>query len=129
MVKVSLKAGIEYTTNAGDIDQEVATQIEKEVMLQYRLAQIFREIQMNSQSMVLPLQNDVDAAIFATTGENAVGTGSTTGLVTEAGGTAGTFEANQIILQAHRMISTTFMDNHIDEEVLVNLMPMMTEKV
>jgi len=122
------KAGIEYTTNAGDIDQEVATQIEKEVMLQYRLAQIFREIQMNSQSMVLPLQNDVDAAIFATTGENAVGTGSTTGLA-EAGGTAGTFEANQTILQAHRMISTTFMDNHIDEEVLVNLMPMLTEGV
>ena len=122
------KAGIEYTTNAGDIDQEVATQIEKEVMLQYRLAQIFREIQMNSQSMVLPLQNDVDAAIFATTGENAVGTGSTTGLA-EAGGTAGTFEANQTILQAHRMISTTFMDNHIDEEILVNLMPMLTEGV
>ena len=122
------KAGIEYTTNAGNIDTEVATQIEKEVMLQYRLAQIFREIQMNSQSMVLPLQNDVDAAIFATTGENAVGTGSTTGLA-EAGGTAGTFEANQTILQAHRMISTTFMDNHIDEEVLVNLMPMLTEGV
>ena len=122
------KAGIEYTSNAGDIDQEVSRQIEKEVQLQYRLAQIFREVQMNSASMVMPLQNDVEKAIFATTGENAVGTGSTTGLA-EAGGTAGTFEANQKILQAHRMISTTFMDNHIDEEVLVNLMPMLTEGV
>jgi len=122
------KAGIEYTTNAGDIDQEVSRQIEKEVQLQYRLAQIFREVQMNSASMVMPLQNDVEKAIFATTGENAVGSGSTTGLA-EAGGTAGTFEANQKILQAHRMISTTFMDNHIDEEVLVNLMPMLTEGV
>lgn len=126
------KAGIEYTTNAGDIAQEVSTQIEKEVMLQYRLAQIFREIQMNSATMVLPLQNDVDKAVFSTGGEAALGTGSTTGLTEQiagASGTTGTFEANQVILAAHRMISTTFMDNHIDEEVLVNLMPMLTEGV
>lgn len=134
------KAGISYpaaqdvAANDSLLNVQVSTAIEKEVMLQYRVAQIFREIQMNSQSTVMPLQKDTGKAIFSTGGESELGVGGTansgagTGL-SEAGGTAGTYAANQVILQAHRMISTTFMDNHVDEEILVNLMPMLTEGV
>ena len=134
------KAGIEYpdaqAVAADDslLNVTVSTAIEKEVQLELRLAQIFREIPMNTQSMVLPLQKDTGLAVFHTGGESELGVGGTansgagTGLA-EAGGTAGTYQAGQVILQAHRLISTTFMDNHVDEEVLVNLMPMLTEGV
>ena len=134
------KAGIEYpdaqavASDDSLLNVTVSTAIEKEVMLELRLAQIFREIPMNTHSMVLPLQKDTGLAVFHTGGESELGVGGTansgagTGLA-EAGGTAGTYQAGQVILQAHRLISTTFMDNHVDEEVLVNLMPMLTEGV
>ena len=134
------KAGIEYpdaqavASDDSLLNVTVSTAIEKEVQLELRLAQVFREIPMNTQSMVLPLQKDTGLAVFHTGGESELGVGGTansgagTGLA-EAGGTAGTYQAGQVILQAHRLISTTFMDNHVDEEVLVNLMPMLTEGV
>jgi len=112
----------------------VQSALEKEVQFQYRLAQAFREINMPSQSMVLPLQSDTSKAIFHSGGESerfvggTANSGAGTG-VTNEGGTAGTFDVSQIVLTAHRLISTTFLDNHIDEEILVNLLPMMTENV
>jgi HK97 family phage prohead protease/HK97 family phage major capsid protein len=132
------KAGMDYpSANAGRpaLATSVQTALEKEVQFQYRLAQAFREINMPSQSMVLPLQSDTSKAIFHTGGESerfvggTANSGAGTGVTNENGGTAGTFDVSQIVLQAHRMISTTFLDNHIDEEILVNLLPMMTENV
>jgi len=131
------KAGMAYpSANSGTpaLATSVQAALEKEVQFQYRLAQAFRELTMPSQSMVLPLQSDTSKAIFHTGGESerfvggTANSGAGTG-VTNDGGTAGTFDVSQIVLQAHRMISTTFLDNHIDEELLVNLLPMMTENV
>ena len=131
------KAGLAYpSANSGTpaLATSVQTALEKEVQFQYRLAQAFREINMPSQSMVLPLQSDTSKAVFHSGGESerfvggTANSGAGTG-VTNDGGTAGTFDVSQIVLTAHRLISTTFLDNHIDEEILVNLLPMMTENV
>jgi len=123
------KAGIDYAANAGDINQEVSTMIEKEIQLQLRTAQLFREMAVNSKSTVLPLQEDVTAAVWSTGGEDALGAGDTTGITNRTGGTTGTYNAKQKILQVDRLISTSYMDNYIDEEVLVNLMPMLTDGI
>ena len=131
------KAGLAYpSANSGTpaLATSVQAALEKEVQFQYRLAQAFREINMPSQSMVLPLQSDTSKAVFHSGGESerfvggTANSGAGTG-VTNDGGTAGTFDVSQIVLTAHRLISTTFLDNHIDEEILVNLLPMMTENV
>ena len=120
------KAGLNYATSAGSIAQEVSTQIEKEIMLELKLAQAFREITINSQTQVLPIQTDASPATWA----NGTETGPRAGnLENRPQVTANQFNAKQIILKANRLMSTTFMDNHIDEEVLVNLMPMLIESV
>ena len=116
------KAGIDYATNAGDIDQEVARMIEKEVTLNLRTAGLFREIKVNGAATVLPIQPDVEAATFQT-GAAAGGN------LENRGATNSTYQPSQVILNAYRLISQTFMDNHIDEEVLVNLMPMLVDSV
>jgi len=116
------KAGIDYATNAGDIDQEVARMIEKEVTLNLRTAGLFREIRVNGAATVLPIQPDVEAATFQT-GAAAGGN------LENRGATNSTYQPSQVILNAYRLISQTFMDNHIDEEVLVNLMPMLVDSV
>ena len=117
------KAGINYAANAGDIAQEVSTQIEKEIMLELRLAQAFREITINSQTQVLPIQTDAGPAAW---GSNTDAAGN---LENRPQVTNVQYNAKQVILKATRLISTTFMDNNIDEEVLVNLMPMLVESV
>ena len=117
------KAGINYTANAGDIAQEVSTQIEKEIMLELRLAQAFREITINSQTQVLPIQTDAGPAAWGSNTDTA-GNLENRPQVTNV-----QYNAKQVILKATRLISTTFMDNNIDEEVLVNLMPMLVESV
>ena len=120
------KAGLNYVTNASGIAQEVSTQIEKEIMLELKLAQAFREITINSQTQVLPIQTDALPATWANGTEAATRLGN---LENRPQVTANQFNAKQIILKANRLMSTTFMDNHIDEEVLVNLMPMLIESV
>ena len=119
------KAGVVYAgaANAPDIAQEVSTQIEKEIMLELRLAQAFREITINSQTQVLPIQTD---ALPAAWGSNTADGGN---LTNRPQVNANQYNANQVILKATRLVSTTFMDNNIDEEVLVNLMPMLIEGV
>ena len=117
------KAGLNYAANAGDIAQEVSTQIEKEIMLELKLAQAFREITINSQTQVLPIQTDAGPAAWGSNTDTA-GNLENRPQVTNV-----QYNAKQVILKATRLISTTFMDNNIDEEVLVNLMPMLVESV
>jgi len=116
------KAGINYVDSAAGISQGVSTQIEKEIMLELKLAQAFREITINSQTQVLPIQTDAGPASWAAN--------ATAGnLENRPQITNVQYDAAQVILKANRLISTTFMDNNIDEEVLVNLMPMLIEGV
>lgn len=115
------KAGIDYATNAGDIDQEVSAQIEKEIMRDLKVAALFREVQVNGASTILPLQVDTGTADWAT---NATG-----GNLENRGASNNTYQPKQITLTAHRLISSTYMDNEVDEQVLVNLLPMLVEGV
>lgn len=118
------KAGISYegSGDAPDIAQEVSRQIEKEIVLNLRTATLFREIQLNSATQVLPIQTDVEAAVWQTGA-------ATAGNLENRGASDNTFRPKQTILQAYRLISQSFMDNHVDEEVLVNLMPMLIDSV
>ena len=116
------KAGIDYASNAGDIDQEVARQIEKEVTLNLRTAGLFREIQVNGAATVMPIQPDVEPATFQT-GAAAAGN------LENRGASDSTYKPSQVILNAYRLISQTFMDNNVDEQVLINLMPMLVDSV
>jgi len=114
------KAGVTYASAQPNIATEVSGQIEKEIMRELRLARAFREIQINSQAQVLPIQQDTGLATFQTGA-------ATSGNLQTRGGAAP--QPAQVVLKAYRLISTTLMDNHVDEEVLINLMPMLVESV
>lgn len=115
------KAGIDYTTNAANIDQEVSNLIEKEIMNELKVARLFRELTVNGAATVLPIQPDVDPAVFATA--------ATAGNLENRGASNATYRPKEVILNAYRLISSSFMDNDVDEQVLINLMPMLVESV
>ena len=57
---LSRRAGISYATAAPNIATEVSSQIEKRILSELRLAQAFREVQINSRAQVLPIQTDTN---------------------------------------------------------------------
>ena len=114
------KAGVTYASAQPNIATEVSGQMEKEIMRELRLASVFREIQINSQAQVLPIQQDTGLATFQT------GAAASGNLTTRGGATP---QPSQVVLKAFRLISTTLMDNHVDEEILINLMPLLIESV
>ena len=115
------KAGISYTANAADIDQEVSSLIEREIQNELKVARLFREIPVNGAATVLPISVDVEPATFATN--------ATSGNLENRGASDNAYKPKQVILNADRLISSTFMDNEVDEQVLINLMPMLIEGV
>jgi HK97 family phage prohead protease len=115
------KAGIDYVTNAPDIDQEVSQRIEKEITLATRVARLFREFPVNGAATVLPIQPDTGLADWAIN--------ATSGNLENRGASNNTYQPKQVILNAYRLVSSTYMDNDVDEQVLVNLMPMLVEGV
>ena len=71
---------------------------------------------------MLPISVDVEPATFSA----AAATGGT---LENRGASDSTYKPKQVILNAYRLISSTFMDNDVDEQVLINLMPMLVEGV
>lgn len=123
------KAGIEYETYAGDLDQEIQDRIQKEITVHTKVAQLFRDIPVNGASTVLPIQGDTNMASWqstATEDANLVFTGN---LENNPQLTAATYEAQQVIMNVFRLISSSYIDNDTDEQVLINLMPMLIEGV
>ena len=119
------KTGIQYTARAGDIDQEVSNRIEKEIMNELKVARLFREIPVNGKTTILPLQPDAGRATWA--GNDGTYNSSFGNL--DDRNTSSSYQAFQVVMNTDRLISTTYMDNELDEDVLINLMPMLTESV
>jgi len=123
------KAGIEYSTYAGDLDQEIQNNIQKEITVHTKVAKLFKEITVNGASTVLPIQGDTNRAVWqatATEDANLVFTGN---LENNPQKTAATYEAQQVIMNVFRLISSSYIDNDTDEQVLINLMPMLVDGV
>ena len=134
------KAGVSYPTGTSFTEgtdpllaNAVQTAIEKEIQLELRTAPLFREMAVNSKTTVIPLQEDVGYAKWGTqarAGDLSSSSDQTgTNVVNRTADGAATYETKQKILNVERLLSTTYLDNYIDEEVLVNLMPMMAENI
>jgi len=115
------KAGIDYITNAPDIDQEVSNRIEKEITVNLKVAKLFREFPVNGAATVLPIQPDTGLADWVIN--------ATSGNLENRGASNNTYQPKQVILNAYRLVSSTYMDNNVDEQVLINLMPMLIDGV
>jgi HK97 family phage prohead protease len=119
------KAGIEYTTNAPDLDQEVQDRIQKEIQVFTRVAGLFREIPVNGAATVLPFQPDVGLAEWTT----AAPAGNLENRELDTTTAADEYRVGQVTMNAYRLVSTSWLDNDTDEQILVNIMPMLVEGV
>ena len=116
------KAEITYTaTSSAGIDVVVSTQFEEEVRQAQKIAPLFREINVTSGATVLPIAPDTEPANWAATGADVAANN-----LEEAGASDNNYNINQVILQAHRLISSTFITNDTDEQIVLSVLPMIT---
>ena len=123
------KAGIDYEDLAVDLEQEIQDRIQKEITVHTKVAQLFRDIPVNGAATVLPVQSDTNMAQWqtgATVDAQGVFTGNLENVPQE---TVAGYEAKQVIMNVFRLISSSYIDNDTDEQVLINLMPMLTDGV
>ena len=116
------KAEVTYTsTSSAGIDVIVSNAFEEEVRQAQKVAPLFREIAVSSGATVLPVAPDTEPANFAATGADTAANN-----LEEAGASDNNYNVNQVILQAHRLISSTFITNDTDEQIVVSVLPMIT---
>ena len=112
------KAGVQFDTNAGTLDTIVSTAFEEEVKLEQKVANLFRELQVNSGATVIPLMDDTNLATFSSGG---IGNGILENATQVA---ANEFELREVTAFAKRLISGTYIGADTDEQVVVTILPM-----
>ena len=113
------KAEVTYdATSTAGIDVMVSAAFEEEVRQAQKVAPIFRELQVASGATVLPIAPDTEAANFSSAGAETAANN-----LEEAGASDNNYNVNRVVLQAHRLISSTFITNDTDEQVVVALLP------
>jgi len=116
------KAEITYdaTTSAG-IDISVSSAFEEEVRQEQKIAPLFREINVTSGATVLPLAPETEPANWSSAGAETAANN-----LEEAGASDNNYHVGRVVLQAHRLISSTFISNDTDEQIVVSILPMIT---
>lgn len=123
--KVNLHSSV--SVSSADFEQEVSTNIERDIQNELILAPMFREISMNSASMILPIMPDsgyaeITSASGSTTGVSPNGTLDSRG-GTDRGGVALT----EIELRTIKMVAKSYLGNETEEDAILPILPLLRE--
>jgi len=107
-----------YEAGVAGIDQTAVDAFQESIRMNYRVANFFNELAVNSGKTVVPLASTPAMAAAGTGGlgvtENRLDTGS---------GTDGDYAIGNLTLTADRLICGQFLDNNTDEQVVATIMP------
>lgn len=129
MNKVNEHSGLQVSS--ADFEQEVSTNIERDIQLKLVLAPLFREIQMRSATQIIPIMPDSGYAEF-TTSQAAAGS-SPHGNLAERGDTFGApyggADLAQVTLQTYKLISQSYLGNETEEDAILPILPLIRESI
>lgn len=125
MEKVNAHSSV--TVSSADFEQEVSTNIERDIQNELILAPMFREIQMNTASMILPIMPDagyaeITAAAGSTDGTNPNGTLDSRGGSDRAG-----MALTEIDLRTSKMVAKSYLGNETEEDAIMAILPLIRE--
>ena len=127
--KVNAHSGVQVSS--ADFEQEVSSNIERDIQLELILAPLFREIAMRSATQILPIMPDAGYAEF-TANQTASGT-SPHGNLAERGDTYGTpwggVDLTEITLSTKKLISQSYLGNETEEDAIIPVLPLIREAV
>ena len=123
--KVNTNSGVEVSSE--DFEQVVSTTIERDVQNELILAPMFREIAMNSATMILPVMPDAGYAEFATSGNLGTQTAPHGNLEERGGVDNGGMALQERTLTNYKLISTSYLGNETEEDAILPILPLIRE--
>ena len=127
--KVNAHSGV--AVSSADFEQEVSTNVERDIQNELILAPLFREIPMNAATMIMPVLPDAGYAEFTS---NQAATGSSPhGNLAERGDTYGSpfggIDLTERSLSTKKLISTSYLGNETEEDAIMPILPLIRESM
>ena len=127
--KVNTWSGVQVSS--ADYEQLVSTNIERDIQLELVLAPMFREVEMNSASMIFPVLPDAGYAEFASA-QTASGS-SPHGNLAERGDTYGSpyggIDLTERTVTTKKLISQSYLANETEEDAIMPILPLIRESM
>ena len=125
MEKVNTHSSVQVSS--ADFEQEVSTNIERDIENELILAPMFREITMNTASMIMPIMPDsgyaeITSAAGSTDATAPNGTLDTRGGVNRAG-----IALTEVELRTVKMVAKSYLGNETEEDAIMPILPLLRE--
>ena len=124
--KVGAIAPGSQPTSVGDFAVAYTDAFEQAVVLETKLGGLYREVPMQSNTLVIPFLDDVNSAAFGTIGGLSAAANS---LESPVGQTDENLDIANRVLVAERLVAGTYIDNNVDEGQLVSFLPMINAAI
>ena len=129
MEKVNAMSGV--AVSSADFEQEVSQNVERDIQNELILAPLFREIPMNTATMIMPVLPDAGYAEF--TGNQAATGSSPHGNLAQTGDTYGSpfggVDMTERSLSTKKLISTSYLGNETEEDAIMPILPLIRESM
>jgi len=135
--KVNSHSGV--IVSSADFEQIVSTNIERDIQNELVLAPLFRTIQMNAASMILPILPDAGYAEFSAAAGAGTGISTTvgnldprspaTGQSTNYGSAYSGVTLTERILTTKKLVSRSYIGNETEEDAILPILPLIRESM
>jgi len=129
MQKVNEHSGVQVSS--ADFEQEVSTNIERDVQMQLVLAPLFREITLRSATQIIPILPDAGYAEI-TGNQTASGSsphGNTASRGDAFGAPYGGNDLTEVTLSTIKLISQSYLGNETEEDAILPILPLIRETI
>ncbi len=129
MQKVNAHSGVEVSS--ADFEQEVSTNIERDVQLQLVLAPLFREITLRSATQIIPIMPDAGYAEI-TSNQTASGSSPHGNIASRGdafGAPYGGNDLTEVTLSTIKLISQSYLGNETEEDAILPILPLIRETI
>jgi len=123
--KVNVDSGLEMPGEASIAAYEtfVSTEIERDIELDLVLEPLFRKVQMNAATMIVPTIPDSGYAEFVTAQGSGASTAPKGNLESDTGSPNTGIDMSQVLLTAHKLVSKSYVANETEEDAIIPVLP------
>lgn len=123
--KVNAHSSVQVSS--ADFEQEVSTNIERDIQNELILAPMFREIAMNTASMIIPIMPDTGYAEITSNAGSTDATAAAGTLDTRGGSNRAGIALTEIELRTIKMVAKSYLGNETEEDAIMPILPLLRE--
>jgi len=113
--------------SSDDFEQEVSTNIERDIQLELVLAPMFREIAMTTSSLIIPIMPDAGYAEITANAGSTDATAPQGTLDTRTSSNRAGITLTEVQLRTVKMIAKSYLGNETEEDAILPILPLLRE--